>query len=106
PPIPAAEWPRLGRGTVIGVAAGLVAGLVIGVAEGAVVVADGGGRVGYGVLAYGAVAYGIFCALGGAAFGLLSAWTGRLMKREAVPEPQAFARLAALMVAAIGFGLA
>ncbi|HEY8429840.1 MAG TPA: sulfatase-like hydrolase/transferase, partial [Sandaracinaceae bacterium] len=104
--VPAEKWPKLGRGAVIGAAAGLVAGLVIGVAEGAVVVADGGGRIGFGVLGYGAVAYGLFCALGASAFGLASAWTGRLMKREAVPEPQAFARLAALMVAAIGFALA
>lgn len=106
PAIPEAEWPRRLRGLTVGASAGLVAGMIVGVAEGAVVVADGGGRVGFGVMAYGAVAYGVFCALGGAAFGLASAWVGRLMQREAVPEPQAFGRLAALMVAAIGFGLA
>ncbi len=106
PAIPEAEWPRRLRGLTVGASAGLVAGMIVGVAEGAVIVADGGGRVGFGVMAYGAVAYGIFCALGGAAFGLASAWVGRLMQREAVPEPQAFGRLAALMVAAIGFGLA
>lgn len=106
PAIPEAEWPRRLRGLTVGASAGLVAGMIVGVAEGAVIVADGGGRVGYGVMAYGAIAYGVFCALGGAAFGLGSAWVGRLMQREAVPEPQAFGRLAALMVAAIGFGLA
>ncbi len=106
PAIPEAEWPRRLRGLTVGASAGLVAGMIVGVAEGAVVVADGGGRVGFGVMAYGAIAYGVFCALGGAAFGLGSAWVGRLMQREAVPEPQAFGRLAALMVAAIGFGLA
>lgn len=106
PPVPEAEWPRRLRGLTVGASAGLVAGMIVGLVEGAVIVADGGGRVGYGVMAYGAIAYGIFCALGGAAFGLGSAWVGRLMQREAVPEPQAFGRLAALMVAAIGFGLA
>lgn len=106
PEVPQAEWPSRVRGLTIGAAAGLVAGMIIGVGEGAVVIADGGGRVGYGVMAYGAVAYGIFCALGGAAFGLASAWIGRWMRREAVPEPQAFGRLTGLIVAAIAFGLA
>jgi arylsulfatase A-like enzyme/uncharacterized membrane protein YbhN (UPF0104 family) len=105
PEVPASKWPSRARGLAIGAGAGLVAGMIVGVAEGAVVVADGGGRVGYGVMAYGAVAYGLLCALGGAAFGLASAWLGRLMQREAVPEPAAYARLVGAMVAFFALAL-
>ncbi len=93
------------RGLSIGAGAGLLAGTIVGLVEGGVVVADGGGRVGYGVLAYGAIAYAIFCGLGGAALGLASAWSGRLMRREAVPEPQAYARTTAFLVAFLGLAL-
>jgi arylsulfatase A-like enzyme/uncharacterized membrane protein YbhN (UPF0104 family) len=105
PPVDPALWPSRLRGLAIGAGAGLVAGMIVGLVEGAVVVADGGGRVGYGVLAYGAVAYGIFCMFGGAAFGLGSAWVGRMMQREAVPEPQAYARLVGGVAAFFGFAL-
>ncbi len=106
PPVPPERWPSRVRGLSIGVGAGLIAGVLIGVSEGSVIAADAGGRVGYGVIAYGAAAYGIFCALLGGGFGLASAWTGRLMKREAVPEAQAYARLAALLAAGFAFALA
>ncbi len=105
PEVPMEEWPSRVRGLSIGAGAGLLAGTIVGLVEGAVVVADGGGRVGYGVVSYGAVAYGLFCMLGGAAFGLASAWIGRLMRREAVPEPQAYARTTAFLVAFLGLAL-
>lgn len=105
PDVPEREWPRVPRGLVIGAGAGLLAGTIVGLAEGIAIVADGGGRGGYGVLAYGAVVYGVFCALGGAAFMLASVWIGRRQRREAVPEPQAYGRLTALIVAGLAFGL-
>ncbi|MCA9607388.1 MAG: sulfatase-like hydrolase/transferase, partial [Myxococcales bacterium] len=105
PEVPEERWPKVARGLVIGLGAGLVAGAIVGLGEGVAVVVDGGGRGGYGVLAYGAVAYGIFCAVGGAAFMAVSAWVGRKQRREAVPEPQAYGRLVALIVAALAFGL-
>ncbi len=106
--IPVAEesaWPKLRRGTELGLGAGMLAGLVIGVVEGAVVVDAGAGRTGPWVLAYGAIAYATFCACAGAAMGFGLAWTGRQMKREAVVEPVAYARMVAFLCAAIGFGL-
>lgn len=103
--VPREKWPKPLRGLTLGLGAGLLAGMIVGLAEGAVIMADGGGRVGWGVMAYGAAAYGLFCMLGGAAFGLASAWLGRAMQREAVPEPQAYARLTALIVAVFGFAL-
>ncbi|HJL18421.1 MAG TPA: sulfatase-like hydrolase/transferase [Sandaracinaceae bacterium LLY-WYZ-13_1] len=105
PEVPPERWPSKARGLSIGAGAGLLAGMIVGMAEGAVIVADGGGRVSYGVMAYGAVAYGVFCAIGGAAGGFVLAWLGRKMKREAVPEPQAYGQMTALMVAALAFAL-
>ena len=103
--IPEARWPSRVRGLSLGAGAGLMAGMMVGLAEGAVIIADGGGTVGLGVMAYGAIAYGIFCAFGGAAFGLASAWAGRLMKREAVPEPLAYGRLTALIASFFALAL-
>lgn len=105
PAVQPEAWPSRVRGLSLGLGAGLLAGMIVGVAEGAVVVAGGGGRVGWGVMAYGAVAYGLLCALMGGAMMLASAWLGRLMKREAVPESQAFARTTALFVALFGLAL-
>ena len=105
-PVPREKWPSLGRGLRLGLGAGLLAGVIVGLAEGAVVIADGGGRIGYGVLAYGAVAYGALCALIGGAMLLASAGLGRLMQREAIPEPQAFARTTALLACGVALGLA
>jgi arylsulfatase A-like enzyme/uncharacterized membrane protein YbhN (UPF0104 family) len=100
-----AEWPRVGRGAVLGLGAGLLAGALVGVAEGAVVVAASAGTAGYGVLAYGAMAYGLLCAAGGTVLGAGSALTGRLLKRHAFPEPRAYAHMTALMVSTIAFAL-
>ena len=103
PEVPEAAWPKVGRGTAIGFGAGLLAGVIVGIGEGAVVVASG--RTGWWVIAYGAIAYAMFCAVAGAVMGAGLAWTGRLLKREALPEPKAYARSAAALVAGIAFGL-
>ncbi|MBX3273017.1 MAG: sulfatase-like hydrolase/transferase [Sandaracinaceae bacterium] len=106
PEVPEERWPKVARALAIGLGAGLLGGAIVGLGEGVAVVVDGGGRTGYGVLAYGAVAYGLLAALGGGALMALSAWVGRWMRREAVPEPEAYGRLTALIVAALAFGLA
>src|SRR5690606_28304959 len=105
PEVPVEKWPSRVRGLSLGLGAGLLAGMLVGIAEGLVVVADGGGRVGWGVMAYGAVAYGILCGLMGGGAMFASAWLGRLMRREAVDEPQAFARTTGLFVGLFGFAL-
>ena len=104
--VPEERWPRPSRGLTLGLGAGLVAGMLVGLGEATAIVIDGGGRTGYFVLGYGALVYGIFCALLGAGFGWVSAWVGRKMRREAVPEPEAYAGLAAVIVAAFAFALA
>ncbi len=105
PDVPAELWPRRVRGLTIGLGAGLLAGGIVGLGEGAVVVASAHGGVGLGVMPYGAVAYGLLCAALGAGLGLAMAWTGRLMKREAMAEPQAYARTTAFLVALMALGL-
>ncbi|MCA9581523.1 MAG: sulfatase-like hydrolase/transferase [Myxococcales bacterium] len=99
------RWPRRLRGFVLGLSAGILAGAVVGLGEGLVVVFSGGGRAGFGVVPYGIVAYGLFCAAGGAFFGLALAWSGRWMKRAAVPEAVAYGRIAAVMIATMALGL-
>jgi arylsulfatase A-like enzyme/uncharacterized membrane protein YbhN (UPF0104 family) len=103
--VPAAEWPKRARGLTIGLGAGLLAGVIVGLAEGAVVVSSAHGGVGLGVITYGAVAYGLFSALVGGGLGFALADTGRLMKRRAMPEPQAYARITAFLVASMALGL-
>ncbi len=98
------EWPRRARGLVLGLEAGLLAGVLIGLGEGVAVIEGAGGHIGYGVLSYGAVAYGILQLLGGA-FGLALAWSGRLMKRRAMKESHAYARITAVIVAVVALGL-
>ena len=84
------EWPRLGRGLSLGLGAGLLAGLLVGVTEAGVIIASSGGRAEHTVLAYGAVAYALLLGVGGAIGGLVIAWSGRLMQREALREHTAF----------------
>jgi arylsulfatase A-like enzyme/uncharacterized membrane protein YbhN (UPF0104 family) len=100
---PETAWPRVGRGVTIGLGAGLFAGALVGIGEGIVVVLSG--RTGGWVIAYGAIAYALFCALVGAGLGGTLAWSGRLVRRAAVPEPRAYARIAAALVAGIAFAL-
>ncbi len=83
----------------------MLAGLVIGLVEGGVVVGAAAGRAGPWVMAYGAIAYALFCGAVGAAGGGALAWAGRKMRREAMPEADAWARWIAGLCAGIGFGL-
>lgn len=105
PEVPAELWPRRLRGLTIGLGAGLFAGVIVGLAEAGVVLASAHGSVSLRVLPYGAVAYGLLCAAMGAGLGLALAWSGRLMKREAMPEPQAYARITAFLVAFLALAL-
>jgi arylsulfatase A-like enzyme/uncharacterized membrane protein YbhN (UPF0104 family) len=100
-----ASWPRISRGTVIGLGGGLAGGALLGLGEAAVVLHGGAGVKDWGVLAYGAAAYGLPCALMGVGLGFFLAWSGRLMRRAAVPEPRAFARTAALFASAGAFAI-
>lgn len=93
----------IGRGAQIGLGAGLLAGAIVGIVEGIVVVASG--RTGFWVIAYGAVAYALFSALVGAGLGAAFAAAERSMRRAALPEERVYARMAALLVAGMGFGL-
>lgn len=99
------ELPEVRRGLALGLSAGLFAGLVIGVSEGVVVILSGAGAPDLGVLWYGAIAYGLLLGAGGAAYGLSMALSGRLIHRQAVPEPKAFGRLFASMVAVVTLAL-
>jgi arylsulfatase A-like enzyme/uncharacterized membrane protein YbhN (UPF0104 family) len=106
PSVPPAQWPRPGRGLALGAGAGIVAGLWLGSVEAVVILIGSKAGPDYGVLRYGALAYALVFAGVGALLGFSSAWSGRLMRREAVAEPAAFARGAALLLAAAGFGIA
>ena len=103
--VPESQWPKRLRGLTIGLGAGLLAGVLVGVTEATVIILSGGGRVALSVLSYGAVAYGLFLGIGGACFGLALAWSGRLMKRPAMKESDAYARITAVMVAFMALAL-
>lgn len=93
-------WPKLARGLSLGLGAGLFAGLMVGVAEAGVIIASSGGRAEHTVLAYGAVVYALLLGLGGAVGGLVLAWSGRLLQREAFDENRVFGLWVGLLVAA------
>ncbi len=100
-----ASWPRASRGAVIGLGGGLAGGALLGLGEAAIVLHGASGAKDWGVLSYGAAAYGLPCAVMGLLLGFLLAWSGRVMRRAAVPEPRAFARTAALFASAGAFAL-
>lgn len=102
---PPAEQPRPWRGLTLGLGAGLLAGVILGLAEAAVIIASGGGRTGVLVLFFGAAAYGIFGAAFGAGLGWFTAVTGRFLRRGAMPERDAFARIAAFIVAFLSLAI-
>jgi len=102
--VPEERWPRVRRGAIIGLGAGLLAGAVIGLVEAGVVLASSR-QLDLSVLPYGTAAYGVLGALAGGVSGAVFSWTGRLMRRAAVPEARAFARLCAALVAGISLGL-
>jgi arylsulfatase A-like enzyme/uncharacterized membrane protein YbhN (UPF0104 family) len=104
-PPPADQWPKPLRGLTIGLGAGLLAGVLVGLGEALVVVTSAGGRTGLGVLSYGATSYAVFGGVGGAVLGLVLALSGRWMKREAMPEPAAYARITGFLVAFLAFAI-
>jgi arylsulfatase A-like enzyme/uncharacterized membrane protein YbhN (UPF0104 family) len=93
------EWPQVGRGAALGLAAGLIAGACVGLAEAAAVAAASRGQAEPDVWFFGTLCYALFCGVGGAALGALSAFSGRLTQRRAVLEPRAFAHFAAAIAA-------
>lgn len=105
PDVPEAEWPRRLRGLTLGLGGGLVSGFLVGVVEALVVLAGANGTVAFRVVPYGAAVYAIFFGLAGGGMGLVLAWSGRWMKREAAPEAETFARTAAFFAATAAFAL-
>jgi len=94
-----AEWPLLWRGIALGFAGGLLAGVLVGLGEAAAIVAASHGQAEPDVWFFGSLTYGVFCALGGAMLGAVSAISGRMMARKALPGPAAFAHFAAVFAA-------
>lgn len=105
PDVDAALWPKRLRGLSLGFSGGLVAGLLVGITEAIVVLVGANGTVAFRVVPYGAAVYALFFGLAGAGMGLVLAWSGRWMKREAAPENEAFARTAAFFASAAAFAL-
>ncbi|MEM7137022.1 MAG: sulfatase-like hydrolase/transferase [Myxococcota bacterium] len=102
---PPEAWPRPLRGMALGLSAGVVAGLGVGIAEAIAIASSSAGSTGARVFLYGPVAYGVLCALVGAGLGLASATSGRLMKRRALPDGDAFSYFAATVFGIFLFAL-
>lgn len=98
-PVPEPLWPRIGRGASLGFGAGLLAGAAIGGAEAAVIVSNSASDFDYGAVVYGMAAYAWLFGLAGLGMGVLSAWSGRVLQRSAVPAALAYARGAAFLTA-------
>ncbi|MET0390143.1 MAG: sulfatase-like hydrolase/transferase [Polyangiales bacterium] len=107
PPVPESEWPRTGRGTLLGLGAGLLAGAALGCSE--VLLVLGGahhpGSLRWTLLPYGVLTYALPLAALGAALGALSSWTGRLVQRKAQPPALAYARGAACLFASMALAV-
>jgi arylsulfatase A-like enzyme/uncharacterized membrane protein YbhN (UPF0104 family) len=106
PSVPEARWPRSLQGLSLGVGAGLLAGVLLGSVEAAVILRSSAAAPDYSVLVYGACAYALSLGAMGAGLGTASAYSGRLMQREAVAASTAYAHgvagLLALPALAIG----
>ncbi len=95
PKAPREAWPHPIRGFVVGFSAGVFGGILVGVGEAAVIALSSAGATGARVFLYGPLAYGLFCGVFGAGLGFATALSGRWMKRQALPETEAFAYFAA-----------
>ncbi|MBK8588449.1 MAG: sulfatase-like hydrolase/transferase [Sandaracinaceae bacterium] len=93
------------RGAILGFGAGLLAGLMIGLAEGSVIVATSAVPTGLNALVYGAVGYALLCSVLGGVGGFVMAHISRMMRREAMPEADAYARYCGAIVGVFGFVL-
>ncbi|MCG8555898.1 MAG: sulfatase-like hydrolase/transferase [Proteobacteria bacterium] len=102
--VPAARRPSVTRGVVVGMGAGLFGGMIVGVGEALVTLASSAERD-FSVLSYAGCLYGLSCGLFGAGLGGAMAASGRLMQREAEPEPRVYGRLSAAIVAGAAFVL-
>lgn len=105
PKAPRDAWPRPWRGLLVGLSAGVFAGALVGLGEAIVIALSSAGATGARVFFYGPLAYGIFCGAFGAGLGLVTALSGRWMKRYALPEREAFAYFAAAIVGMFAFAL-
>jgi arylsulfatase A-like enzyme/uncharacterized membrane protein YbhN (UPF0104 family) len=105
PSVPEASWPRRVRGLVLGGGAGLLSGALLGSLEAAIILHGSAAELDYGVLAYGALTYAALLGALGAGLGLVSAWSGRVLQREAVAEPRAFAGFAAALFASCALAI-
>jgi arylsulfatase A-like enzyme/uncharacterized membrane protein YbhN (UPF0104 family) len=101
--VPEHEWPDLPSGIGIGLSAGLLSGLLVGLGESWAIAAASHGRADSDLWAFGVLSYALVLALIGGIGGGVLAFSGRWMQRRKVPEPTAFAQLAALALALFGF---
>jgi arylsulfatase A-like enzyme/uncharacterized membrane protein YbhN (UPF0104 family) len=99
PSVPEARWPQVMHGLSLGAGAGLWSGVVLGSLEAALVLRGSAAEPDFSVLVYGACAYGLLLGLIGAGLGLASAFSGRLMRREAFAASSAYAHGAAALFA-------
>jgi arylsulfatase A-like enzyme/uncharacterized membrane protein YbhN (UPF0104 family) len=103
--VPAERWPRSGRAAVIGMGGGLLGGALLGLGEGGVIVGSATSAIDLSVFVYGVLSYGFVGATTCTVVAWLLAVGGRLMHREAVAEPLAYARSCAAVLATGGFVL-
>jgi hypothetical protein len=103
--VDAARWSVPKRGAILGFGAGLLAGVLIGLAEGSVIVATSAVPTGLNALVYGAVSYALLCSVLGGVGGFVMAHISRMMRREAMPEADAYARYCGAIVGVFGFVL-
>ncbi len=97
--VPESEWPLVARGASVGLGAGLVAGMLVGLGEACAIHLAAQGKGEPDVWFFGVTLYALSCGAGGLVAGALLAFSGRLMQRQRIPEPTAFAHLAAAVTA-------
>ncbi len=102
---PPEAWPSPWRGLWVGFSAGVLAGMLIGLAEALAISSSSAGATGARVFLYGPFTYGVFCAAFGAGLGFATALSGRWMKRQALPEKEAFGYFVAAIFGLFAFAL-
>ena len=105
PKAPREAWPHPWRGLLVGFSAGVFGGALVGLGEATVIALSSAGATGVRVFFYGPLAYGLFCGAFGAGLGFATALSGRLMKRYALPETEAFGYFAAAIFGLFAFAL-
>ena len=102
---PPERWPAAKRGASLGLGAGLLGGALIGLGEGAVISSASAAGADLSVYLYGVAGYGLVLGAAGGLLGWLLAYSGRLIRREAVAEARAFAGYLALMASPLFFAI-